>query len=118
MTNGYRAGDGLVTITYALDATSTNISCIPAKNREQCTATVTDSTTPGSTPTGTVSFSSSGRGTFSSSTCALSETTVGTASCSVTYAAKPPKSSTGQMITANYGGDSTHLASSDTTTLS
>ena len=52
---------------------------------QKCTATVSD-ISPGSVtaPTGTVSFSSSGRGVFSARRCTLSGTGT-SASCTVTY---------------------------------
>jgi len=86
-----------------------------------CTATVTDTAEAGqSTPTGTVSFQSSGSGSFSSSaSCSLSETAIGVASCSVIYtpsatSSTPVRSDT---ITTTYSGNSTHAASSGSTTV-
>ena len=65
----------------------------------------------GTSPTGTVTWSSSGSGTFSSNTCTLSST-----ECSVNYT---PTSTVGspQTITASYGGDSANLPSSGTGSL-
>lgn len=65
----------------------------------------------GTSPTGTVTWSSSATGTFSSTTCTLSG-----ASCSVEYT---PTSASGSpvTITAKYGGDSSNLASSGTGSL-
>jgi hypothetical protein len=67
-------------------------------------------------PTGTVSFTSSGRGVFSANQCTLtgSDTTV---SCTVYYAAAAGVPMKGQTITASYGGDSTHQSSWWYTTL-
>jgi hypothetical protein len=84
---------------------------------QKCTATVSD-TSPGSAtaPTGTVSFSSSGRGIFSATHCTLSGTGT-SASCTVTFqplASIPPNS---QTVTASYGGDSTHQSSTGSTKL-
>jgi hypothetical protein len=84
---------------------------------QKCTATVSD-TSPGSAtaPTGTVSFSSSGRGIFSATHCTLSGTGR-SASCTVTFqplASIPPNS---QTVTASYGGDSTHQSSTGSTKL-
>jgi hypothetical protein len=71
-----------------------------------CTATVT-----GASPTGTMSFSASGSGTFipSSATCTLDALS----SCSVLYV---PSTTTGspQTITASYSGDTYNLPSSGT----
>ena len=101
--------DGLVTITYTpADKTMTEVSCSPGSvvlNRSTtCTATVTDTeTTDPSTPTGTVSFTSSGAGTFGGSPCTLQGSGM-TARCSVTYT--PTSRGAGShTITADYGGD-------------
>jgi hypothetical protein len=68
-----------------------------------------------STPTGTVSFGSSGPGSFSASQCALSRSGA-SAGCSVAYTAAasgvPTRNDT---ITATYGGDALHAVSSATT---
>src|SRR5439155_11340503 len=62
-----------------------------------------------STPTGTVTFTSSGSGTFSSATCTLSG-----GSCSVTYT--PSAVGTGtHTITASYSGDTRPAASTGAT---
>jgi hypothetical protein len=102
-----------------LAATTTSVNCAPASvvagNATTCTATVSeaDSADP-NTPTGTVSFTSSGPGSFSDSgSCTLSGSG-GSASCSVTYTpdstpATPVRSDT---ITASYGGDDLHTGSS------
>ena len=77
-----------------------------------CYAVVTDTTPGGTTPTGLVTFTSdTSGGSFSSGSCTLSPVqTFAQAACSVTYT---PGQSTGfQTITANYGGDGLHLASS------
>lgn len=101
--------DGLVTITYTPpDTTTTEVSCSPGSvvvNRSTtCTATVTDTeTTDPSTPTGTVSFTSSGAGTFGGDPCTLQGSGM-SARCSVSYT--PTGVGTGShTITADYGGD-------------
>ena len=105
------------------DATSTSVSCSPGTvavgTASTCTATVTDTAAATAiTPTGTVSFGSSGPGTFGGNPCILTETSPGVASCSVSYtpgaSGMPTRSDT---ITATYGGDSTHADSSETTTV-
>ncbi|MGP8057771.1 MAG: hypothetical protein ACLP9K_09260 [Nitrososphaerales archaeon] len=67
-----------------------------------CTATVT-----GTSPTGTISWSSNGRGTFSTASCTLSAE-----QCSVTYA--PSSYTPSVTITAAYGGDFYNSVSSNT----
>jgi hypothetical protein len=81
-----------------------------------CTATVTDTDSSGqSTPSGSVGFSSSGSGSFSASSCALSGSGA-SARCSVSYT--PSSRGAGsQTITAGYGGDGSHQASSGQTEL-
>ena len=78
-----------------------------------CTATVTDTAPSPTTPTGAVTFTSdTSGGTLSSSSCTLSPaSTSGQASCAVSYTPGQTGSGT-QTISANYGGDGSHLASS------
>jgi len=106
-----------VVIAYP-DPTSTAISC--ARNpmglnaAASCTATVTDTASSPSNPTGTVSFGSSGgAGSFSGSTCTLSSVSgSGSASsCTVTFT---PSSTTSSAITGSYNGDATHATSTGT----
>ncbi len=83
----------------------------------RCTATVLDSSSNPSTPTGTVSFVTNSTGTFSpsSATCALSPgNAVNNATCSITYV---PGVGGNQTVTGNYGGDSTHGVGSNETLL-
>src|SRR5947208_17034196 len=80
-----------------------------------CTRTVTDtSAAVATTPVGSVSFTTNSTGTFNpvSASCALSAgTAVGTATCQITYT--PGATAVGHhLITGNYVGDSTHVASS------
>src|SRR2546422_1730354 len=81
------------------------------------TATVTDtSASSPSSPTGTVSWSDSGAGgSFLAATCALSSSSSGQSQCTVTYLA--PITPGSKTITASYSGDSTHLSSSGTSSL-
>ena len=101
-------------------STSTSINCTPSSvavsTPSSCTATVTDNAAVSPTiPTGIVSFLSSQPGLFTPSTCSL----VGigaTATCSVNYS--PGVTSVGpQTISAGYTGDTTHLGSSGSTTV-
>src|SRR2546427_1382203 len=96
--------------------TTTSVNCTPTViapgESTVCTATVsdTDLVTP-TTPTSTVNFTSNGAGTFSSSSCTLSGSG-NSASCSVSYTSTGLG---GSVITATYGGDATHAASSGST---
>src|SRR3989454_118851 len=105
------------TITVAKDTTTTSIpnpvSCNIASGGTTCTmtviATVADTTNPSNTPTGTVTFTltmTAGTGSLSSNTCILSA-----GSCSVTFTGGLPVPGSG-TLTASYGSDGTHLASS------
>jgi hypothetical protein len=104
--------------------TSTSVKCEPqpvvAGQSTTCTATVTDTATSGATtPTGTVSFTTGGPGSFSKASCKLTTVSSSSASCSVTYIptstpAEPVRSDT---ITAKYGGDGEHEESEGTTTV-
>src|SRR5207245_10694180 len=81
-----------------------------------CTATVAD-TDSGTAlrPGGTVTFTSSKAGTFSSGgTCSLP--TSGTNSCLVSYT-PAPGSEGANLITATYSGDTDHTASTGTDTV-
>jgi hypothetical protein len=98
------------------DSTSTRVACSPTSvtsdTPTSCTATVTDTSSSGpSTPSGAVNFTSSPTtGAFGSSgACTLAATTTGTASCQVAFT---PSAGGGYTITAGYGGDAGHSASS------
>ena len=101
--------NGLITITYTPpDATATQLSCSPSSvavgQSMTCTATVTDTETIApSTPTGTVSFTSSGQGAFGGAPCTLQGSGV-SAHCSVSYT-PTGAATTSHTITASYGGD-------------
>ncbi|HWW91340.1 MAG TPA: hypothetical protein VNY35_11245 [Solirubrobacteraceae bacterium] len=115
-----------VHLKITLHPTSTSVSCSPqpvvAGQSTTCTATVTDTATTGPTaPTGTVSFKTSGPGSFSpEAKCKLESPSGASNSCSVTYtptstsSTKPVRSDT---ITAEYGGDQEHQPSQGTTTV-
>jgi hypothetical protein len=108
-----------ITVPIIIHPTSTSVNCVPSSVTvnvgTSCTATVTDTSSSGATtPTGSVSFLSSGTGTFSSSgSCNLVAGVTGTAICSVTYT--PTVVGTGtHTITGSYGGDPTHAATQGT----
>ncbi|MDX1443055.1 MAG: DUF6701 domain-containing protein [Gammaproteobacteria bacterium] len=90
-------------------ATSTTVSCTPdpaaLDTSTTCTATVTDlgGQGPLTPPSGTVSFTSSGTGSFSAGSCVLTTTSATSSSCSVTYTPTVFGSGT-HTITASYGG--------------
>jgi Big-like domain-containing protein/beta-propeller repeat-containing protein len=114
--SSYAPSSGSTTVTVTTRSTLTTVSCVPPTvsvgNTTTCTATVKDIDTGiSSTPTGTVSFSSSGTGTFSGSPCTLVS-----GQCSVTYTATTVGTGT-HLITAVYSGDTAHSTSSGTTPL-
>jgi large repetitive protein len=114
-THAESSGSETVTV---LPSTSTRVSCSPdpvaVGQASTCTATVTTDPVGGAPlppPTGRVTFASNGAGGFSQPECNLSPAGPGSASCSVTYT--PSAVGTGaHTITASYGGDATHGASS------
>jgi hypothetical protein len=116
--SAHATSNATTSVTVTKRSTSTGVSCARLKPTVwQCSATVTDTAVGATyTPTGKVSFSSSGRGVFSASQCALSGSG-GTVSCSVSYGT-PAGASRGQTVSGQYSGDSTHLSSSGSTTLS
>src|SRR2546425_475605 len=73
--------------TVALDPTTTSISCNPNPvhwgSSTTCTATVTDTSSSSTPPTGTVIFTSSHAGIFDPASCTLTGAT--STSCTVTY---------------------------------
>jgi hypothetical protein len=117
--------DGFIfQVPTAQDPTATSLTCAPGTvvvdGATTCTATVTDTATTGpTTPAGPVTFSSdtSGGAFTPATTCDLSPAgTAGQASCPVTYT--PSTAGTGtQTITASYGGDAGHTASTATATV-
>jgi hypothetical protein len=112
------ASSGQVTLYVTPRYTSTDLTCSPGTvavgQATSCTATVTDRTYPGpTTPTGVVTFvTDTGGGSFSSSSCTLSPaSTAAQAACSFSYTPGEAGSGT-QTVTASYGGDGIHAASS------
>lgn len=95
------------------DATSTGVTCgpeAPAGTAQTCTATVSDTISASDTPTGTVHFTHSGKGTVTrDGTCTLAAGT-----CSIKFTTGVVGT---QTITATYSGDKGHQTSSGATTL-
>jgi hemolysin type calcium-binding protein/Big-like domain-containing protein len=107
-------GHGSDAVSVGPRSAKTTVGCSPnpvaVGRTTTCVATVTD-TSAGtvSTPTGTVGLQSDGSGSFGGGPCTLSETSPGTASCSVTYTPSAlPMNSNAQTIIAQYGGDAKH----------
>jgi hypothetical protein len=96
----------------------TSVNCSPnpfAPGDTTCTAMVTAANSDQGTPTGTVSFTNSGAGSFGGGgSCTLTETSSGVASCPVTFTSLALGS---QTITASYSGDAGNAASSGPTTV-
>ncbi|MFZ5858219.1 MAG: MBG domain-containing protein [Chloroflexota bacterium] len=120
--SGGNGARGQVRITYYVSTTptTTSVNCgagtpsVAYGSDITCVATVTAASGTTS-PSGTVSWSTTGSGAFATSPCTLSGTG-GSATCSVTYT--PGSVGTGShLITANYAGDSNFLASSGNQTV-
>src|SRR5438552_4023357 len=117
-THAVSQGTFLLAATPAPHSTGTSLQCSPGSvqvsTSSTCTVTATDTSGTPTTPTGTVSFTTNSTGTFNptSASCTLAAaTTAGTATCQVSYT--PGATAVGHhLITGNYAGDSTHLASS------
>jgi hypothetical protein len=105
-------------LTVTKRSTSTSINCSPSSvivnAPTTCTATVTDTDAgTASAPSGTVTWGIvSGDGAFAPASCTLSSVNGSSSSCSSTYT---PMSAAATTLSASYGGDGTHAASSDTT---
>ncbi len=102
--------------------TTTSVACAPSSltlgaGTSACTATVTDAAALAS-PTGNVSFTTSGDGSFSNAgLCALSMVSGASASCSVDYT--PSAVGTGShLITVSYEGTTDVAPSQGTTQIS
>ncbi len=105
-------------IPPAKDSSATTVGCSPGTvavgRATTCTATVTD--VAGATPTGTVSFATSGPGSFGpGASCVLSGIEA-SSHCSVTFTPTQGASAT-VTITAAYSGDSTHAGGSGLSTV-
>src|SRR5207249_7539310 len=110
--NGSSGTFSLVVTKAGLHPTSTTINCTPSTvvvdQTASCVATVTDTSSSGATtPTGTVAFTPGG-------TCTLGSPSGASASCSVNVIPASPGT---LPISASYSGDSTHSASSGSTSL-
>ncbi|OLD43999.1 hypothetical protein AUI51_04160 [archaeon 13_1_40CM_2_52_4] len=115
----YVANSGRRTVSVISGhSTATSVVCNPSTQlvnaNSLCTATTTDTSGFGANvPTGAVFFSSTGTGSFNSTSCSLRGTGT-TASCSVTYT--PTMVGTGHhTIFSAYSGDSTHMSSTGNT---
>ena len=99
---------------------ASRLTCSPAEVLAggwiTCTATVTDISPTPSTPTGTVTFTTELAGTFSASSCTLSGSGI-TASCQVRFRPTSRLAPDQGLITARYGGDTTHTASTASITI-
>ena len=118
------AGSDSITVTKR--STSTSVSCVPASvvvsQNTTCSATVSDTNSGDkSAPSGNVTFSSTGAGTFSAgtgtftapSTCTLAPAGPASSTCSVTYTPSNASSTT-HTITGAYQGSAVHKTSSGT----
>ena len=105
------ASSGEANIQTVKRSTSTSMSCqtpVLMGSASTCTVTVTDTDAPPAiTPGGDVTWSTDGTGAFGPSSCTLAGASVAT--CSVTYT---PGDVGTAGITAAYGGDDRHNASS------
>src|SRR2546425_2509888 len=110
----HSGSSGSFSLTVTTGApTATTLSCnpstVPIGQTTTCTASVTDTSGTPTTPTGTVTFTSSGAGTFNAMNCTISGTGA-TASCLASYT---PTAAGVQTITGSYSGDSSHSTSSN-----
>src|SRR2546427_443971 len=108
-THAISSGNTGVTVTANKRTTSTSISCTPSSvsvdSSTTCTATVANGS-GANIPTGTVSWTSDGTGSFSAASCTLDAT----GKCTVNYT--PTAVGTGtHKITGSYGGDAKHATS-------
>jgi hypothetical protein len=118
--SAHQGSRGVTSLTVTQRITKTSVVCSPktveGSSSTTCTATVKDVShgvfVAPLTPTGTITWYSSGTGTFSQTTCALSGTGT-TASCSVTFT--PTGKPSVQQITGTYSGDVDHVLSFGTT---
>jgi hypothetical protein len=112
------AGSGASKGAYLFLLTTPSVSCSPsavvAGQPTTCTVAVPNVVSGQGPPTGTVSFASSGPGSFTGSPCMLSSTDNSEASCQVTYTPSAVGSGS-HTITVTYGGDSAHPATSGST---
>ena len=123
----HNGSDGSASVRVTTQhASATVVECAPSSleagaQSTTCKATVTDSASAAqSTPTGAVSFGTSGSGSFSGgASCTLSESAAGVASCVVTYTpnGSPAVQVRSDTVTAAYSGDALHTESNGATTV-
>ncbi len=103
-------------LSLTLQGTATSIasgsSSVERGSSVTLTATVTDTSSSPTTPTGSISWSDNNAGGTFTPNCSLSS-----GSCSVTYTSSPNAPSS-IALTATYGGDSSHSGSGGTYMLS
>ncbi len=122
----HKISDGSFDLTVTKRTTATAVSCSPGSvvvsQNTTCSATVSDTNAGAkSPPSGNVTFSSSGVGTFTAgtgtftapSTCALAPAGPASSTCSVTYTPSSASSTT-HTITGAYQGTALHKTSSGT----
>jgi hypothetical protein len=97
-------------LSFAPNVSTTSISCAPSPAMVTLASTCT-ATVRGDSPTGNVTWTATGAGTFSEPSCTLSSGT-----CSVSYTPSAPPSSV--KISASYGGDTYNPGSSASYSLS
>lgn len=108
-----------ITVYYSLGTATTTVDCgtgtpITYGDNITCKATVSDAGTL--TPTGTVSWTTDGSGSFDQNTCSLAEVSMGIAACSVVYTPNAVGSGS-HLITADYSGDGTYQPNSGSDTV-
>lgn len=104
-------GKGAYLFLLATPSVNCSPSTLVAGQATTCTVAVPNVVSGQGPPTGTVSFTSSGPGSFTGSPCTLSSTDNGEASCQVTYTPSAVGSGS-HTITVTYDGDSAHPATS------
>ncbi len=107
--NNTAVTSGCELIVVTPRSTFTTIICTPSSvtvgGSASCLATVTDTLSSPTTPTGSVSFTTNSTGTFTVATCTLTAGAAGSASCSVSYS---PTVSGHHLITGSYSTDASH----------
>ena len=103
-----------------IDPTSTAVvpsqASVMTGQKTDYTATVTDTASSPTAPTGTVTWSDGGAGgSFSAGTCTLGSPSGASSSCQVSYTA--PSAAASVTVTASYSGDSGHSSSSGSASL-
>jgi hypothetical protein len=105
---------GTATYDVTKRSTKTLVSCKPssvkAGHPTKCTVTVKDTSLTGVpvVPTGKVSFSVVGAGSFSAKSCTLKAASSSSAGCATSFT---PRRSGSRTVAASYGGDAVHATS-------